>query len=81
MKVANDSAISTEETKIEDEDIKAIDMDLEEKKDNKDDLKEDTPLPNIWSFDADETEKDDKFDKPSFLRRFKKHKKTDEDKK
>lgn len=81
MKVANDAAISTEESKIKDEDIKAIDMDLEEKKDNEDSLKEDTPLPNIWSFDADETEKDDKFDKPSFLRRFKKRKKIDEDKK
>jgi cell division protein FtsZ len=81
MKVANDTTIPTEDVKIKDEDIKSIDMDLEAKKDNKDDLKEDTPLPNIWSFDADEAEKDDKFDKPSFLRRFKKHKKTDEDKK
>ena len=33
MKVANESAVSIEESKIKDEDIKAIDMDLEEKKD------------------------------------------------
>ena len=60
-------------------------MDLEDKKKETNaasDLKDEAPMPNIWSFDADEADKEeDKFDKPSFLRRFKKQKKNESDKK
>jgi cell division protein FtsZ len=67
---------------IKEEEIKTLDMHIEEKEEKKttteEKLKEDTPLPNIWTFDADEKLKDeDKFDKPSFLRRFKRAKKDD----
>lgn len=63
---------------VKDEEIKSLDMDLEDKpeKTTEENLKEETPLPNIWTFDAEEQIKDeDKFDKPSFLRRFKRTKK------
>ena len=44
------------------------------------DFKDESPAPNIWSFDADDTSKEeDKLDKPSFLRRLTRRKK-DEDK-
>jgi len=65
-------------SKSVEEEIKDVDMDIEDKPDKSadDSLKEDNPLPNIWTFDADEKTKDeDKFDKPSFLRRFKRSKK------
>ena len=67
-------------TTIDDEDIKSLNLDLEEKKaEPAADLKDETPLPNIWSFDSDDASKDeDKFDKPSFLRRLKRRKKDDE---
>jgi cell division protein FtsZ len=69
-----------EDTKdIKDKDIKSIDMDLEKDKKKPDptsELKKDDDVPNIWSFDADKTDKEeDKFDKPSFLRRLKLRKK------
>lgn len=65
---------------VNDEDIKSIDLNLDEKEpDSATDLKDEAPLPNIWSFDADDASKDeDKFDKPSFLRRLKRRKKEDE---
>jgi len=64
---------------INDEDIKAINLDLDEAKTEPvHDLKDEAPLPNIWSFDAEESKDEDKFDKPSFLRRLKRRKK-DED--
>jgi cell division protein FtsZ len=70
---------------LNDDDIKSLDMALEEKTpDPASELKDETPLPNIWSFDADEVNnEEDKFDKPSFLRRLKRRKKddVDEDKK
>ena len=55
-------------------------MSLEdEQPDPASDLKDEAPLPNIWSFDADDaTKEEDKFDKPSFLRRLKRRKKDDE---
>lgn len=68
-------------TSINDDDIKSINLDLDEQKqpDVATDMKDETPLPNIWSFDADDHQNDeDKFDKPSFLRRLKRRKK-DED--
>ena len=85
MKAAEEADRPKEEPKINEDDIKALDMDLEDKKKESsttNDLKDEAPMPNIWSFDADETDKeDDKFDKPSFLRRLKKRKKSDDDKK
>jgi cell division protein FtsZ len=66
---------------INEEDIKSLDMALEDKEtvSTDDKLKEEAPIPNIWSFDEDEASKEeDKFDKPSFLRRFKRHKKDDD---
>jgi len=80
------NASDTDESKLSDdpireEDIKELDMELEDKKPKEDpsDLKDEAPLPNIWSFDADESDKEeDKFDKPSFLRRLKRRKKNDE---
>lgn len=64
---------------IIDEDIKDLDLTLEDDApDPASDLKDDAPLPNIWTFDADEASKEeDKFDKPSFLRRLKRRKKDD----
>lgn len=66
--------------RINEEDIKALDLNLEEKQpDPTEDLKTEAPLPNIWSFDSDEqNSEEDKFDKPSFLRRLKRRKKDDE---
>lgn len=53
-----------------DDDIKDINLDDEsEDKSKKDsDFTDDKPVPNIWTFDNDEKE-EDKFEKPSFLRR------------
>jgi cell division protein FtsZ len=67
-------------TTIDEEDMKSLNLDLEEKKpEPASDLKDEAPLPNIWSFDADDASKEeDKFDKPSFLRRLKRRKKDDE---
>ena len=65
-----------------DDDIK--DINLDEDADDKDkmtnDFADDKPVPNIWTFDAPEKD-EEKFDKPSFLRRFsirKKDNKTNE---
>jgi cell division protein FtsZ len=60
-----------------DEEIKKLDMDLGGKETKiSEDLKNDDSLPNIWSFDGGEkTEDEDRFDKPSFLRRLRRHKK------
>lgn len=64
---------------IKEKDIKSLDIDLEKDKKKPDpasELKKDDDVPNIWSFDADKAEKEeDKFDKPSFLRRLKLRKK------
>ncbi len=73
--VEKDDEPSKSEEKIE-EDIKNIDLDIDKKKPEPTaDMKDETPLPNIWSFDAEEDE--DKFDKPSFLRRLTRRKKND----
>lgn len=67
---------------VSDEDIKSVDLDLDKQKsdDSAIDIKEtdEKPLPNIWSFDGDEDKDEDKFDKPSFLRRLKRRKKDEE---
>ena len=88
-----DDAVNDEVTKLDtvtdtktmtDEDIKDINLDVDDDKpDSASDFTSDKPVPNIWTFDADHKEEDDdKFDKPSFLRRLtrrgKKH--DDEDK-
>ena len=55
-------------------------MDLDETaaKSTSEGLKDDAPLPSIWSFDENEkTQDEDRFDKPSFLRRLRRHKKDD----
>lgn len=66
---------------IKDEDIKSLNMDIEDTEATKaDDLKDEAPIPNIWSFDNDDKNADeDRFDKPSFLRRMRRHKKDDSD--
>lgn len=66
--------------RINEEDIKALDLNLEDKQpEPSSDMKDEAPLPNIWSFDADEPKnEEDKFDKPSFLRRLKRRKRDDE---
>lgn len=71
----------------QDEDIKDINMDLEEKTADAgaDDFHNDTPMPNIWSLDqhddgetpsetsqAPVVEPEEELEKPSFLRRFRK---------
>lgn len=68
-------------TTISEEDIKSIDMDLTDKEpDTASNFTDDKPLPNIWSFDADEkSSEEDKFDKPSFLRRFTRRKKAEKE--
>ena len=73
------SDLSHNSSQVNDEDIKSLDMALgENEPDPASDLKDEAPLPNIWSFDADEVNNDeDKFDKPSFLRRLKRRKKDD----
>jgi hypothetical protein len=62
---------------VKDEDIKKPDIHLDEKETKAtDDLKNDDSLPNIWSFnDGEKIEDEDRFDKPSFLRRLRRHKK------
>ena len=53
------------------EDIKDINLDVDDKPHTASDFTDDKPVPNIWTFDADHKDEDeDKFDKPSFLRRF-----------
>jgi cell division protein FtsZ len=69
---------------ITDEDIKDINLDDEQDKpDTASDFADDKPVPNIWTFDADNKEdEEDKFDKPSFLRRLtRRGKKHDDDEK
>lgn len=67
---------------VSDEDIKAVDLNIDKQKSEEASIdikdKDDKPMPNIWSFDADEEKDEDKFDKPSFLRRLKRRKKDDE---
>jgi cell division protein FtsZ len=61
-----------DEKPLGDDDIKSVNMDLDEEKEKEPDmaseLKDDKTMPNIWSFDNEDSE-EDKFDKPSFLRR------------
>lgn len=80
----------TDTKSMTDDDMKDINLDVDDKPDNTSDFVADKPVPNIWTFDADSKDDDDKFDKPSFLRRLtrrgKKHEddddeKSDEDKK
>lgn len=66
--------------KITEEDIKGLDLNLEDKNTDKKpdpsaDFKDETPLPNIWNFENESDE--DSFDKPSFLRRLTRRKKDD----
>lgn len=74
-----------EDRDIKEEEIKTLDMDIEDNPEpvNQESLKkEEGSLPNIWTFDADEqTKEEDKFDKPSFLRKFKRGKKDNKPKK
>ncbi len=72
-----------EATEDEKEEIKAPGLTTEEKEESpKAELKADDPLPSIWSFDGEaKTEDEDRFDKPSFLRRLRRHKKDESDKK
>ena len=71
----------TDTKTMTDEDIKDIDLDVDDKPDTASDFTSDKPVPNIWTFDADHKEEDDdKFDKPSFLRRLtRRGKKHDDD--
>jgi cell division protein FtsZ len=79
-------------SKTNDKVMNSIDMDLhDDEDDDKHDLKKDTPMPNIWSIDDKEEEKedqtsksdnslpvdldDDELEKPSFLRRLTKRSK------
>jgi cell division protein FtsZ len=66
---------------IKDEDIKSLDIDLDDaEKAKKEDLKDEMPMSNIWTFDNDDKNTDeDRFDKPSFLRRLRHHKKDVDD--
>lgn len=65
---------------IKDEDMKALDLGLEDKPaEPAADLQNEEPLPNIWTFNPDKQEpEEDQFDKPSFLRRLTRRKKDDE---
>lgn len=67
----------TAKSDLNEDDIKSLDMDLDTKsEDVETKLKDEAPLPNIWSFDAEEKKDDeDKFEKPSFLRRLRNRKK------
>ena len=78
--VVNDEVKPGIAERIDEEDIKALNLNLDDKQSEPVvDLKDEAPMPNIWSFDADEHKDDeDKFDKPSFLRRLTRRKK-DED--
>lgn len=68
-------------TSINEDDIKSLDLNLEDKV-IEHSLKEEQPIPNIWTFDAEAENEEDKFEKPSFLRRFRNRKKnSDSDKK
>lgn len=71
----------TDTKTMTDDDIKDINLDVDDKPDTASDFTKDKPVPNIWTFDADHREEDDdKFDKPSFLRRLtRRGKKHDED--
>jgi cell division protein FtsZ len=85
MKAAEEEKKDDEPAEAEDsnEDAKTPSSTAEEKEnDSKTDLKSDDSLPSIWSFDGDgKTEDEDRFDKPSFLRRLRRHKKDESDKK
>ena len=71
--------VSDTKTMTED-DIKDINLDVDDKPNMASDFTDDKPVPNIWTFDADHKEDEDKFDKPSFLRRLtRRGKKTDAD--
>lgn len=81
-KVKADST-NTEAEKL---DISKVDLTIDDENDSikkaeehMGDLKDETPTPNIWTIDNDKQE-DNKFDKPSFLRRLTRRKKdSDED--
>ena len=85
----NDDAAAPEDKKLDtvtdtktmtDEDIKDIDLDVDDKPDTASDFTSDKPVPNIWTFDAEHKDEDeDKFDKPSFLRRLTRRGKKQED--
>lgn len=63
---------------ISEEEIKSINLD-DEKPDKASDFTDDKPIPNIWTFDAETKDEEDKFDKPSFLRRLTRRGKKDDD--
>lgn len=58
---------------VEESHIADIDIDLEKEKEATSDFHDDTPAPNIWALDEEESE----LDKPSFLRRFRRKSKDD----
>lgn len=65
---------------VTEEDVKDLNLDLDTKKPEPSaDFKDETPLPNIWNFEAETEAEEDKFDKPSFLRRLTRRKKDDKD--
>lgn len=77
-KLADPTEKSEEPEAITEADIKDLDIKLEDTKpDAVSDFKDETPMPNIWAFDNENEE--DKFDKPSFLRRLTRRKKDDSD--
>ncbi len=73
----------TDTKTMTDDDIKDINLDVDDKPDTASDFTKDKPVPNIWTFDAEHKDEDeDKFDKPSFLRRLtRRGKKHDDDNK
>jgi cell division protein FtsZ len=76
-KVAGDDAKPEVKDEPTEEEMKKVDMDVDKKPEPIADFKDEAPLPNIWTFDAEPEE--DKFDKPSFLRRLTRRKKSDDD--
>lgn len=70
----------TDTKTMTDDDIKDINLnDDNDQHDTASDFGDDKPVPNIWTFDADQ-KTDEDFDKPSFLRRFTRRKKSSDNK-
>lgn len=70
----------TDTKTMTDDDIKGINLnDDNDQHDTASDFGDDKPVPNIWTFDADQ-KTDEDFDKPSFLRRFTRRKKSSDNK-
>jgi cell division protein FtsZ len=62
---------------LTDADMKDLNLDeSEEKPDTASDFTEEKPVPNIWTFDSEKEDEEDDFEKPSFLRRLTRRKKS-----